>query len=385
MSEDLNALPNEEFRARFRGWLEANYPPEWRQPITFRLSGEIEKRWLRMLYDAGWRAPAWPKEYGGMALGLDKQLIYHHELEAFKAARCLDSGGVLLAPVLMKYGTPAQKAKELPAILRGEILWCQGYSEPNAGSDLASLKTSAVLDGEYFVINGQKIWTTLAAFAERMFILVRTNKTGRKQTGISFLLLDMDTPGVTVRPIMNLAGEDELCEVFFENVRVPRENLIHEIDKGWDVAKTLLGGERIANGGPALPRQAFEIMEALIAGLGLGEDAGVQDRRAELLCDLHDLSVLYAEVADAAIRGETDDAALSFMKVLATELFQRISEEMLRLVDESAGAVEPAGIGGVSADLRKIYMIARPSSIYAGANEVQRNIVARMLLGAPTR
>jgi alkylation response protein AidB-like acyl-CoA dehydrogenase len=385
MPEDLNALPNEEFRARFRGWLEANYPPEWRQPITFRLSGESEKRWLRMLNDAGWRAPAWPKEYGGMELGLDKQLIYHHELEVFKAARYLDSGGVLLAPVLMKYGTPAQKAKELPEILRGEILWCQGYSEPNAGSDLASLKTSAVLDGDYFVINGQKIWTTLAAFAERMFILVRTNKTGRKQTGISFLLLDMDTPGVTVRPIMNLAGEDELCEVFFENVRVPRENLIHEIDKGWDVAKTLLGGERISNGAPTLPRQSFEMLEALIAGLGLREDAGVQDRRAELLCDLHDLSVLYEEVADAAIRGETDDAALSIMKVLATELFQRISEEMLRLVDESAGAVEPTGIGGVSADLRKIYMIARPSSIYAGANEVQRNIVARMLLGAPTR
>jgi alkylation response protein AidB-like acyl-CoA dehydrogenase len=385
MPEDLNALPNEEFRARFRGWLEANYPPEWRQPITFRISGEAEKRWLRMLYNAGWRAPAWPKEYGGMELGLDKQLIYHHELEAFKAARCLDSGGALLAPVLMKYGTSAQKAKELPAILRGEILWCQGYSEPNAGSDLSSLKTSAVLDGEYFVINGQKIWTTLAAFAERMFILVRTNKMGKKQAGISFLLLDMDTPGVTVRPIMNLAGEDELCEVFFEDVRVPRENLIHEIDKGWDVAKTLLGGERISNGAPTLPRQSFEMLEALTAGLGLREDAGVQDRRAELLCDLHDLSVLYEEVADAAIRGETDDAALSIMKVLATELFQRISEEMLRLVDESAGAVEPTGIGGVSADLRKIYMIARPSSIYAGANEVQRNIVARMLLGAPTR
>jgi len=368
MPEDLNALPNEEFRARFRGWLEANYPPEWRQPITFRISGEAEKRWLRMLYNAGWRAPAWPKEYGGMELGLDKQLIYHHELEAFKAARCLDSGGALLAPVLMKYGTSAQKAKELPAILRGEILWCQGYSEPNAGSDLSSLKTSAVLDGEYFVINGQKIWTTLAAFAERMFILVRTNKMGKKQAGISFLLLDMDTPGVTVRPIMNLAGEDELCEVFFEDVRVPRENLIHEIDKGWDVAKTLLGGERISNGAPTLPRQSFEMLEALTAGLGLREDAGVQDRRAELLCDLHDLSVLYEEVADAAIRGETDDAALSIMKVLATELFQRISEEMLRLVDESAGAVEPTGIGGVSADLRKIYMIARPSSIYAGAN-----------------
>jgi alkylation response protein AidB-like acyl-CoA dehydrogenase len=218
-----------------------------------------------------------------------------------------------------------------------------------------------------------------------MFILVRTSKSGRKQAGISFLMLDMKSPGVTVRPIMNLAGEDELCEVFFQDVRVPVENLIHEIDQGWEVAKTLLGGERIANGAPTLPRQAFEMLEIVIAGLGLGDDPAVRDRQAELLCDLHDLSVLYAQVADTAIRGETDDAALSIMKVLATELFQRISEEMLRLADEDAGAVEPVGVGGLPADLRKIYMIARPSSIYAGANEVQRNIIARMLLGAERR
>jgi alkylation response protein AidB-like acyl-CoA dehydrogenase len=385
MSDDLNALTSDEFRTRFRGWLEANYPPEWRQPITFRLSGESERRWLKMLHDGGWRAPAWPKKFGGLELGLEKQLIYHEELEDFKAARFLDSGAILLGPILMKYGTAAQQAKELPAILRGEVLWCQGYSEPNAGSDLASLKTSAVLEDTHFVVNGQKIWTTLAAFADRMFVLVRTSKAGKKQAGISFLMLDMNSPGVTVRPIMNLAGEDELCEVFFQDVRVPVENLIHEINQGWEVAKTLLGGERIANGAPTLPRQAFEMLEIVIAGLDLGDDPAVRVRQAELLCDLHDLSVLYAQVADAAIRGETDDAALSIMKVLATELFQRISEEMLRLADEDAGAVEPIGVGGLAADLRKIYMIARPSTIYAGANEVQRNIIARMLLGAERR
>jgi alkylation response protein AidB-like acyl-CoA dehydrogenase len=219
MSENLDALSNEEFRARFRDWLEANYPPEWREPITLRICGEDERRWLRMLHDAGWRAPAWPREHGGLGLSLERQLIYHDALEDFKAARFLDSGGVLLAPILMKYGTEAQKAKELPAILCGEILWCQGYSEPGAGSDLASLRTSAVRDGDHFIINGQKIWTTLAAFADRMFILVRTDKTVKKQAGISFLLFDMDTPGVTVRPIMNLAGEDELCEVFLYQQR----------------------------------------------------------------------------------------------------------------------------------------------------------------------
>ncbi len=385
MSEDLNALSNEEFGNRFRTWLNENYPAEWRQPLTLRLTGEDERRWLRMLNDAGWRAPAWPKANGGMGLDLDKQLIYHHELESFKAARFLDSGGVLLAPILMKYGTDAQKARELPAILRGEILWCQGYSEPNAGSDLASLRTSAVRDGDHFVINGQKIWTTLAAFADRMFILVRTDKTVKKQAGISFLLLDMDTPGVTVRPIMNLAGEDELCEVFLEDVRVPVENLVGELNDGWTVAKALLGGERITNGAPTYPRLAFEMLDQQIKGLGLSDDQGVLDRQAELLCDLHDLTAFHAQVADAAIRGDLDNAGLSLLKVLATELYQRVTEEMLRLADENAGAVEPVGIGGVKSDLRKLFMLARPATIYAGANEVQRNIVSRMLLGAPTR
>jgi alkylation response protein AidB-like acyl-CoA dehydrogenase len=285
----------------------------------------------------------------------------------------------------MQYGTPEQKARYLPPILKGEELWCQGYSEPNAGSDLASLRTSAVRDGDHFVVNGQKIWTTLAAFADRMFMLVRTNKAAKKQAGISFILVDMKTPGVTVRPILNLAGEDELCEVFFADARVPLANLVGEIDQGWTVAKALLGGERIANGGPALSHQAFEVLEQLTAGLGLARDAGAADRRAALLCDLHDLTALHAEVAAAAIRGSIDQAALGMMKVLATDLFQRVSEEILNIVNEHAGVLEPIGIAGVNLDLRKIFMVARPSSIYAGANEVQRNIVSRMLLGATSR
>lgn len=382
MVENLNALSDADFRARFRGWLEANYPSEWRQPITHRLSGDLERRWLRMLNDAGWRAPGWPTAYGGLELSLEKQLIYHHELDDFGAARFLDTGGVLLAPVLMKYGTAAQKGRYLPAILRGDELWCQGYSEPNAGSDLAALRTTAVPHGDHYVINGQKIWTTLAAFADRMFILVRTNKEVKKQAGISFFLVDMKTPGITVRPIVNLAGEDELCEVFFEDVRVPAENLVGRIDDGWTVAKALLGGERIANGAPTLSRQAMEVLDELIAGLGLSNDAGVRDRQAVLRCDLHDLSALHAQVADAAIRGEVDNPVLGMMKVLATDLFQRISEEILNLAEEDAGAVEPVDVGGVYADLRKIYMIARPASIYAGANEVQRNMIARAVLGA---
>jgi alkylation response protein AidB-like acyl-CoA dehydrogenase len=381
MSEDLNLLPNDEFRSRWRAWLEANYPDEWRVPIIYRLMGDDERRWHRMTYEAGWRAPAWPKEYGGLGLSLEKQLIVHQEMERHKCARVLDSGALLLAPVLMKYGTQEQRDRYLGPILRGEDLWCQGYSEPNAGSDLASLRTSASIEGDEFVINGQKIWTTLAACADRIFVLVRTNKDVKKQAGISFVLADMDTPGLTVRPIMNLAGEDELCEIFFDNVRVPRENLVGELNQGWTVAKALLGDERIANGAPTLSRQAFEVLEQLVDGIALGDDQGQADRVAQLYCDIEDLAALHSQVADAAIRGEIDNAALSLMKVLATELFQRVSDELLRVAGEDAGFHEPVGVAGVELDLRKIYMIARPSTIYAGANEVQRNIVAGMLMG----
>jgi len=385
MAEDLNTLSNDAFRLRWREWLHANFPAEWRIPIVHRLSGENERRWHRMTFAAGWRAPGWPKEFGGLGLDLEKQLIINQEMEAHCCARVLDSGAVLLAPVLMKYGTDEQKARYLSAILRGEDLWCQGYSEPNSGSDLASLRTSAVLEGEHFVINGQKIWTTLAAYADRIFVLVRTNKDVKKQAGISFILADMDTPGLTVRPIMNLAGEDELCEIFFDNVRVPAENLVGEIDQGWTVAKALLGDERIANGAPTLPRQSFEMLEQLVEGLGQIEDLGVADRAAVLLCDLHDLAALHSQVADAAIRGEIDNAVLGLMKVLATDLFQRVTDELLRVAGESAGLVEPVGVGGLDMDLRKLFMVARPSTIYAGANEVQRNIVSNMLMGPAAR
>jgi len=385
VSDSLDTLSNAEFRERWRTWLHANYPEEWRVPIVHRLSGEDERRWHRMTLAGGWRAPAWPESFGGLGLGLDKQLIVNEEMEAHGCARVLDSGGVLLAPVLMKYGSDEQKARYLPAILAGYDLWCQGYSEPNAGSDLASLKTSAVRDGDTFIVNGQKIWTTLAVPADRIFVLVRTNRDVKKQAGISFLLVDMDTPGLTVRPMMNLAGEDELCEVFFENVRVPVANLVGEVDQGWTVAKALLGDERIANGAPSLSRQSFAMLEQLIEGLGLCHDLGVGDRQAQLLCDIHDLGALHGQVAAAAIRGEVDNAVLGLMKVLATELFQRVTEELLRVAGDHAALMEPSGVGGLSIDLRRLFMVARPSTIYAGANEVQRNVAANMLMGQVTR
>jgi len=378
---DRNAMTDADFRAEFRNWLETHYPPEWRQPIVLRLQDAEERRWLRMMYDHGWRLPSWPREHGGMGLSLSKQLIFHEELERFGAARYLDSGGILLGPVLIRYGTPEQRAKYLPEIARGDVLWAQGYSEPNAGSDLASLRTTAVRDGDHYIVNGTKTWTTMIMFSRRMFLLARTSNIGRKQEGISFLLLDLDTPGVTIRPIENLAGDVEFGQVFFDNVRVPAENLVHREGEGWTVAKSLLGDERITSGSPSLARYAFEIFERVLAGLGLADDLELAELHATLLCDLEDLTALYEMVADAAIRGTMAPEETSMLKVLATETFQRIADATLQVAGEHAGVWGGTEIGGRIEELRRVYMIARPSSIYGGANEVQRDIVARALLG----
>lgn len=378
---DLDHETDEDFGSRLRRWLEETYPPEWRRPIVFRLRGDEERRWLRMLSDHGWRLPAWPREHGGMGLSLSKQMIYHEEMQRFGTARWLDSGGNLLGPVLIRYGSPDQKAKHLPGIVRGDVIWCQGYSEPDAGSDLASLRTTAVRDGDHYVVNGSKIWTTMVMEADRMFLLARTSREGKKQQGISFFLVDMDTPGITRRPIMNLAGEDEFGEVFFDDVRIPVENLVHEEGTGWTVAKALLGVERIHSGSPALARQAFEIFERIVDELGLRDRGSIAELRARLACDLSDLTALHRQIVGATIRGEAEGEDFSVLKVLATELFQKMSAACLQVAGDHAGTFASARIGDFDVALHDVFMVARPSSIYGGANGVQRDIIARTLLG----
>lgn len=377
---DLDQLPDAAFAQLWRAWLEQHYPQEWRRSVTFRLRGANEKRWLRLLHDHGWRAPTWPKEVGGLGLSLRKQLVYKTELERFGAARYLDSGGVLLGPILIRYGTPAQKQRYLPAILSGDDIWCQGYSEPNAGSDLASLQLKAVADGDGFVLNGSKIWTTQANDAARIFVLARTSSEGRKQEGISFFLCDMATPGITVRPIVNLTGEDEFSQVFFDHVRIPAANLVHELNKGWDVAKSLLGAERVSLGSPHLAKQAFAILERTAQDMGAERDPSHLERRARLMCDLHDLEALYRDVCDALTRGEAPPAIISTLKILASELFQRVTEALLAVGGEHAGgASDLASASGLDV-VRQLYLIGRPMSIYGGTNEVQRDIIARHLM-----
>jgi alkylation response protein AidB-like acyl-CoA dehydrogenase len=255
-TRDYNALSDEDFRREVRGYFEAEYPQELRF-LLYRARWREMKDWWRKLDQRGWIAPNWPREWGGMALAAGKMVIYIEELERHGIARAPDQGITQVGPLIMRFGTEAQKSHFLPRTRSGEYIWCQGYSEPNAGSDLASLQTAAVLEGDHFIVNGQKIWTTLADDATHIYLLARTDKTAKKQEGISFFLVDIKTPGITLRPIRNLAGHDEFCQVFFDDVRVPRDALVGKLNDGWTVAKALLGFERLGIGSPRRPQYAL--------------------------------------------------------------------------------------------------------------------------------
>jgi alkylation response protein AidB-like acyl-CoA dehydrogenase len=377
---------DDDFRLRFRAWLQEHYPSQWRQdhrrPFR-RLRGEEANSWLRTVHEHGWRAPAWPREYGGMGLSFRKQLIYHEELEHAGVARIIDLGETQLGPTLIKLGNDEQKREYLPKILDCRQVWCQGYSEPNAGSDLASLRTQAVLDGEHFVVNGQKIWTTHANDSSHIFLLVRTGKYPKKQQGISFLLVDLKTPGIRIQPILNLAGEDEFCEVFFDDVRVPKQNLVGQIDDGWTVAKALLGYERVWIGSPALCGKALALAEQLLIETGQGSDAGVTDRLAQLAADLHDYRLLYAETCDRIAAGGQPGPEVSALKVYASELLQRITRFNADIGAEYGGVVGDVVLGNTLTDLHWQSMMALPPTIFAGANEIQRDIIAKTVLKLP--
>lgn len=384
-----NLLPDEEFRAQLREFLEAHYPDHLRQDLHRpfrRIRGGDARSWLRTLAQHGWRAPAWPRQWGGMELSFRKQLIYHEEMEHCGAARIIDLADSQLGPILIQRGTDAQREYYLPRMLNCEHVWCQGYSEPNAGSDLASLQMQALKQGDNFIVSGQKIWTTHANDSTHIFALVRTGKFERRQQGISFLLIDLESPGITVRPIDNLAGEDEFCEVFFDEVKVPLANLVGEMDQGWAVAKALLGYERIWIGSPALAGKALGLAHHLVDICGLGEDGGVSDQLAQLSADLHDYRLLYARMCDkVAEEGGQPGADVSMLKIYASELLQRITEFNTDVAAEWGGVVGDVDINGQLADLHWQLMMARPVTIFAGANEVQRDIVAKAVLGMPAR
>jgi alkylation response protein AidB-like acyl-CoA dehydrogenase len=380
---DWNTAADEDFRQELRAFLAAEYPDELRF-LPRRLRWAECREWYLKLSRVGWIAPAWPVEHGGMGLSPAKQIIMLEEQERAGIGRMPDQGLTQVGPTILKFGSVEQQQQYLPPILAGEHIWCQGYSEPNSGSDLASLRTTAVLDGDDYVINGSKIWTSMAMDATHMYILVRTDvHAARAQTGISFMLLDMQSPGITVRPIRNIAGHEEFAQVFFDDVRTPTTALVGELNKGWTIAKGLLGFERLGIGSPRRPQYALTRLEKVARSRGLFDDAAFTDRYTQLRLDLADLGSLYGQYVDQVRRGEELGPDVSILKIWAMELNQRLAELLLEAADENAVLAGDVDFDGELIDVLSPFYSSRPGTIYGGSNEIQRNIVAKRVLLLP--
>ncbi len=378
--QDWNALSDDAFRHIIRTEFETHYPQELRF-LPHRPPFKMVSDWWKRMSAKGWIAPFWPAEYGGMGLAARKALIYHEEVERWGIPRFQDHGIQMVGPVLIEWGTEEQRRRFLPSILSCGHIWCQGYSEPGSGSDLASLQTKAVLDGDDFVINGQKIWTTMAHDASHIFILVRTDPDAKKQEGISFVLADMDQPGITVRPIPDMSGYAEFCEVFFDDVRTPKGNLVGELNKGWTVAKSLLGFERIFIGSPKLPEYALEVLETVASARGVLEDPVFRDKYVRLQLDVEHLGASYQHFADIVARGETLGPDVSMLKVWATEAFQKAADLIIETAGPLGALKGTTRMGNVDVNVLAPFYKARPATIYGGSNEIQRNILSKAVLG----
>lgn len=385
MATDWNAVSDEDFRAAFARLVEERCPPELRFMRNQRPVFDEVAVWYHALGEEGWLAPTWPVEHGGMGLNPAKHMIYVEEWGRLGCPRIPDHGIGLIGPLLIEHGTEEQKAHYLPRIISGEDVWCQGYSEPNAGSDLASLRTAAVRDGDEFIVNGQKIWTTLAHCANWIFALVRTSRDEKvRQKGITVLLIDMRTPGVKVRPIANLRVETDFCEVFFDDVRVPVANVVGEIDQGWNVAKTVLGHERIFLGAPTRPEIAIDRLEKLANARDAFADPAFRSRYAKLRLDLYDLGSTFERYAQVLRDGGQLGADVSILKIFTTELYQRITEETLALAGDDARLFDDIEAGDGEVDAMNLFLDSRAPAIFGGSNEIQKNILAKAVLGLPS-
>ncbi|MGE8659030.1 MAG: acyl-CoA dehydrogenase [Achromobacter sp.] len=375
---DWNGMPEADFRRLVRGFFRAHYPEHLRH-VPWRLHWHEIKDWYYTLSRQGWIAPSWPREHGGMALSPARQIAFIEEAERHGVARAPDQGLVMLGPILIRHGTEEQRARFLPGILSGEAVWAQGYSEPNAGSDLASLRCEALVDGDDLVVSGQKTWSTLAQDATHMFMLVRTDKTVKKQAGISFLLVDLASPGVSRRPIRTLSGHEEFCEVFFDQVRVPRANVVGELNAGWGIAKALLGFERLFSGSPKHANHALQQIFSIARQRGLLADPAFADRLAELRLDAADLTAMYSVFAELAKAGRPLPPALSLLKIWATETHERLGALLIQIAEEYGGADMRLGYGNGQVHALAPYVNALAATIFSGTNEIQRNIYAKQL------
>jgi acyl-CoA dehydrogenase len=386
-----------DFRAETRAWLEAQCPPEMRQPVKseadvcwggkrFRFQSEAQRQWMQRMAERGWTVPTWPAEYGGGGLSHHEAAVLREEMARLKCRPPLQSFGIwMLGPALLAHGSEAQKRHYLPQIARGEIRWCQGYSEPNAGSDLASLQTQAVLEGDHFVVSGQKIWTSYADEADWIFCLVRTD-TAKKHTGISFLLIDMETPGVSTKPIRLISGKSPFCETFFDQVRVPAANLVGELNAGWGIAKYLLQHEREMIGGIGDRAQAPPVSRVAVDRIGL-DAAGRLDEpllRAEIArfeCDEAAFRAWMKLFGEQSRARQANPATSSALKYYGSELNKRRWE--LMMAAGGADALEWDSDRSQNGAAARTWLRSKANSIEGGTSEVQLNVIAKRILGLP--
>ena len=381
------------FQEDVRAFLRVHLTPELadagRRVTSVFLDPAFTLPWQRILHRRGWAAPSWPVAYGGPGWTEMQRYIFAAECTRANAPGLAPMGLRMVGPCIMRYGTDEQKETLLPRLLSGEDYWCQGYSEPGSGSDLASLSTRAVSDGDDYIVNGSKIWTTHAHFANRMFGLVRTRFEGKPQTGITFLLLDMKAPGVSVRPIITLAGEHELNAVFFDNVRVPKANRLGEENDGWTVAKYLLEFERGGQFAPGLKVRLQRLRE--IARAHIAPDDGVWQKLAHADVTVDAIEFTEHRVMASLASGGNPGPMSSMLKTQGTEAMQRI-EELAVEIAGIHGAIDQPGARGPGSNLTPIapddhaeamarYLNGRAASIYGGSNEIQRGVIARLMLG----
>jgi alkylation response protein AidB-like acyl-CoA dehydrogenase len=391
---------DEEFRQQVRAFFRDNLPADIARGAAIRGGSDPYlvthfRRWQRVLADKGWAAPHWPVEYGGTGWSPIRKHIYMEEVYRADALDIAWQGLYMVGPVLIAFGSPELKARFLPKLYNGEEYWCQGFSEPNAGSDLANLRTAAVLTGDEYIVNGQKIWTSDAMASQWGFFLVRTDPNVKPQRGISFLLVDMRSPGITVRPITSIEGSHALCEVFLENVRVPKENLVGEAGMGWTYAKYLLEKERTSSAFLYFSKRQLDkarevASKELIDGVAVMKNPGFSSKFARVEMDLHALEWSVLRILAEEPRASNINAVVSALKLRGSEIQQRVTElqiealgpralrffneEELDAADEIASALWPVHVHGNIAR----FMHTRASTIYGGAREVQKNIVAKL-------
>jgi alkylation response protein AidB-like acyl-CoA dehydrogenase len=371
------------FRTEVRTWLEANLPPALRGRTNRPPPAELMP-WYHTLSRKGWIAPHWPKQYGGMGATLNEQIIMTEELARVGAPQLPAQGLNHIGPILIEFGTEPQKVKHLPPIVAGTVIWAQGYSEPGAGSDLASLTTRATLEGDHFVVQGHKIWTTWAHYSHWMFALVRTDPLAQpRHAGISFLLLDLHSPGVTIRPIRTIAGDDEFSEVFFDNVVVPAENLVGKLNDGWRIANALLSHERLGTSNPQYALIALDRIKTVAWASGMMTDPAFQDRLAAASINVTALSALFNHAVELTNLQRSPGPEASMIKIFGSELLQSLNDLLIEAAGSQASLEKPITTDFGTVDVSTPFLQVRRATIYGGSSEIQRNIIARRILNLP--